>query len=175
MAKCQQAGGGCLPAITGFFCIVSRKKRKCPPERPSDEERLRGGWDPRRRVWRGTFFRKAAPWETVDAFFEALLWFVVVSSPQCGENTAFFSGFPFGGSHGSGILPVVPLELEKSIGLFLRFSPWRAPLPRHFSDYPFGISRKKASAIFYNTAFFEVPKEQPIKRLSSGSANGNIG
>ncbi|MBS6142171.1 MAG: hypothetical protein KH745_06195 [Bilophila sp.] len=26
--------------------------------------------------------------------------FVVVSSPQCGENTAFFSGFPLGGSHG---------------------------------------------------------------------------
>ena len=112
MAKCQQAGGGCLPAITGFFCIVSRKKRKCPPERPSDEERLRGGWDPRRRVWRGTFFRKAAPWETVDAFFEALLWFVVVSSPQCGENTAFFFGFPLGGLHCQGIFPIIPLEFQ---------------------------------------------------------------
>ena len=26
--------------------------------------------------------------------------YVVVSSPQCGENTAFFSGFPLGGLHG---------------------------------------------------------------------------
>ena len=95
-----------------LLCIVSRKKRKCPPERPSDEERLRGGWDPRRKVWRGTFFRKAAPWETVDAFFEALLWFVVVSSPQCGENTAFFFGFPLGGLHCQGIFPVIPLELQ---------------------------------------------------------------
>ena len=31
---------------------------------------------------------------------KALLWFVVVSLPQCGENTAFFSGFPLGGNHG---------------------------------------------------------------------------
>ena len=95
-----------------LLCIVSRKKRKCPPERPSDGERLRGGWDPRRKVWRGTFFRKAAPWETVDAFFEALLWFVLVSSPQCGENTAFFFGFPLGGLHCQGIFPVIPLELQ---------------------------------------------------------------
>ncbi|WP_302553775.1 hypothetical protein [uncultured Bilophila sp.] len=44
---------------------------------------------------------------------------MVVSSPQCGENTAFFSGFPLGGIHGSGLLPVIPLELEKSISHFL--------------------------------------------------------
>ncbi|WP_337431523.1 hypothetical protein [Bilophila sp.] len=31
---------------------------------------------------------------------KALFWFVVVSSPQCGENTAFFSGFSLGGIHG---------------------------------------------------------------------------
>ena len=38
--------------------------------------------------------------------------YVVVSSPQCGENTAFFSCFPLGGSHGQGIFPVIPLELQ---------------------------------------------------------------
>ena len=37
--------------------------------------------------------------------------------------------------------------------LFLRFSPWRELRPRHFTGYPFGASRKKASTIFYNTAF----------------------
>ena len=36
---------------------------------------------------------------------------------------------------------------------FFRFSPWQAPRPRHFAGYPFGASRKKASTIFYNTAF----------------------
>ncbi len=36
--------------------------------------------------------------------------------------------------------------------LFLRFFPWRDPLLRHFSGYPFGVSRKKASTIF-NIAF----------------------
>ena len=35
---------------------------------------------------------------------------------------------------------------------FFKFSPWRAPRLRHFSGYPFGVSRKKASTIFYNTA-----------------------
>ena len=40
MAKCQQAGDECLPAITDFFCTVSRKKRKCPPKRSPDEESL---------------------------------------------------------------------------------------------------------------------------------------
>ena len=38
--------------------------------------------------------------------------YVVVSSPLCGENTAFFSGFPLGGSYGQGILSVIPLELQ---------------------------------------------------------------
>ena len=42
----------------------------------------------------------------------ALLWYAVVSSPQCGKNTGFFSSFPLGGSHGQGILPVIPLELQ---------------------------------------------------------------
>ena len=32
--------------------------------------------------------------------------------------------------------------------LFLRFSPWRDPRLRHFSGYPFGVSRKKTSTIF---------------------------
>ena len=35
---------------------------------------------------------------------------------------------------------------------FFQFSPWRDPRLRHFSGYPFGASRKKASIIFYNTA-----------------------
>ena len=29
--------------------------------------------------------------------FKGSVIYVVVSSPQCGENTAFFSGFPLGG------------------------------------------------------------------------------
>ena len=37
---------------------------------------------------------------------------MVVSSPQYGENTAFFSAFPLGGIHGQGILPVTPLEFQ---------------------------------------------------------------
>ncbi len=36
---------------------------------------------------------------------------------------------------------------------FFQFSPWRDPRLRHFSGYPFEVSRKKASAIFYNTAY----------------------
>ena len=52
-------------------------------------------------------------------FLLALLEFVVVSSPQFGENTAFFFGFPLGGIHGQGILPVIPLELqEKASAIF---------------------------------------------------------
>jgi len=35
---------------------------------------------------------------------------VVVSSPQCAENTAFFSSFPFGGIQGA--LLVIPLKLQ---------------------------------------------------------------
>ena len=55
---------------------------------------------------------------------KALLEHVVASSPQCGEK----------------------------IELFFQFSPWRDAQLRPFSGYPFGASRKKASAIFYNTA-----------------------
>ena len=40
------------------------------------------------------------------------------------------------------------LHSAMKIRPFLRFSPWREPRPRHFSGYPFGSSRKKASAIF---------------------------
>ena len=35
-----------------------------------------------------------------EPLFLALLWYVVVSSPQHGEKTAFFSSFPLGGLHG---------------------------------------------------------------------------
>ena len=38
--------------------------------------------------------------------------------------------------------------------LFLRFSSWRNTGLRHFVGYSLGTSRKKASAIFYDTAFF---------------------
>ena len=37
---------------------------------------------------------------------------MVVSSPQRGENTGFFSSFPLGGNHGQGIFSVIPLELQ---------------------------------------------------------------
>ena len=54
-----------------------------------------------------------------DPFGKALLKYVVVSSPQRGENAAFFSSFPLGGIHSQGILLVVPLGLQgKSINLF---------------------------------------------------------
>ena len=43
---------------------------------------------------------------------KALLEYVVVSSPQCFENIAFFSSFPLGGIHGSGMLSVIPLKLQ---------------------------------------------------------------
>ena len=49
---------------------------------------------------------------------------MVVSSPQCLENTAFFSYFPLGGIHGQGIFPFIHLEFQE----------------------------KKTSTIFYNTA-----------------------
>ena len=56
----------------------------------------------------------------IQPSYMALLQYVVVSSPQCGEKYS----------------------------LFLRFSPRRDPLLRHFSGYPFGVSRKKTSTIF---------------------------
>ena len=34
--------------------------------------------------------------------------YVIVSSPQCGENPAFSFGFPLGGIHSQGILLVIP-------------------------------------------------------------------
>ncbi|WP_308771654.1 hypothetical protein [uncultured Bilophila sp.] len=52
---------------------------------------------------------------TLLVFLSALSWHVVGLSPQHGENTAFFSGFPLGG----------------------------IPRLTHFAGYPFGASRKK--------------------------------
>ena len=68
---------------------------------------------------------------------------MVVSSPQCGENTAFFSGFPLGGIQGQGILPVIPLELQGK---------------RH---QPFSITQQNKKAVPQKTidALFEVPKK----------------
>jgi hypothetical protein len=37
---------------------------------------------------------------------------VVVSSPQHGETTTFFSSFPLGGIHAWGILLVIPLAFQ---------------------------------------------------------------
>ncbi|WP_308771369.1 hypothetical protein [uncultured Bilophila sp.] len=47
---------------------------------------------------------------------------------------------------------VSSLQYGEKYSVFLMFSPWREPRPRHFLGYPFGASRKKASTIFYNTA-----------------------
>ena len=47
----------------------------------------------------------------IEPIKKALSSHVVVSSPQCGQNTAFFSVFPLGGIHSQGILSVNPLEL----------------------------------------------------------------
>ncbi len=67
-------------------------------------------------------------------FSKGFVMYVVVSSPQCGKNTAFF-----------------------------QFSTWRDPRLRHFSGYPFGASRKKASTIFYSTAF---PRGSTMTKLA---------
>ena len=37
---------------------------------------------------------------------------------------------------------------------FFQFSPWRDPRLRHFSGYPFEISRNQTPTIFYNTAYW---------------------
>lgn len=47
-----------------------------------------------------------------------------------------------------------PISIVRwNIQPFFRFSPWRELRLRHFSGHPFGTSRKKASTIFYDTAF----------------------
>ena len=45
------------------------------------------------------------------------------------------------------------LHSRVKIDLFLQFSPWRNPCLGHFIGYSFGISRNKASTLFYDTAF----------------------
>ena len=67
---------------------------------------------------------------------------MVVSSPQCGENTAFFSGFPLGGIQGQGILPVIPLELQGKkhqpfsiTQSFLKVFDWQEAVRREFLPY----------------------------------------
>ncbi len=42
------------------------------------------------------------------------------------------------------------------IQTFLWFSPWRNLWLRYFAGYPFETSRKKASTIFHNTAFYNL-------------------
>ena len=50
---------------------------------------------------------------------------------------------------------------------FIMFFPWREPRLRHFSGYPFGTSRKKASTIFYNTAIniMSIPIYRDVYRI----------
>ena len=55
---------------------------------------------------------------------KALLEYVIISSPQHSEKTAFFSSFPH----------------------------WRTSWLRHFVGYSLGTSYKKASTFFYGTA-----------------------
>ena len=43
----------------------------------------------------------------------------------------------------------------KNTAFSLRFFSWRNTGLRHFVGYPCGTSRKKASTIFYDTAFFK--------------------
>ena len=38
--------------------------------------------------------------DNVHAIQKGSIWHVVASSPQHGENTAFLSSFPIGGTHG---------------------------------------------------------------------------
>ncbi|WP_337430591.1 hypothetical protein [Bilophila sp.] len=66
------------------------------------------------------FFARRPHLRAARAFYLALSEYMVVSSPQRGENTAFFSSFPLGGIHSQGILLVIPLgSKEKSINPFL--------------------------------------------------------
>ncbi|WP_302553188.1 hypothetical protein [uncultured Bilophila sp.] len=59
-----------------------------------------------------SFFARRPHLCAARAFYLALSEYVVVSSPQRGENAAFFSSFPLGGIHSQGILLVVPLGLQ---------------------------------------------------------------
>ena len=79
-------------------------------------------------------------------FCWALSGDVVVSSPQLGESTAFFSSFP--------------------LNLWLR----------HFAGRSFGTSKKKASAIFSGTAFccYNTVKIQIFIRFSVGCLHSRV-
>ena len=68
---------------------------------------------------------------------KALLEYMIVSSPQHSEKTAFFSSFPH----------------------------WRTSWLRHFVGYFIGISRKKASPIFYG-----IPS---VKAFAGGGGSAN--
>ena len=49
---------------------------------------------------------------------------------------------------GIGYMVVSSPQYGEKYSLFLQFSPWRNPRLRHFAGYPFGASRKNASATF---------------------------
>ncbi|WP_337430930.1 hypothetical protein [Bilophila sp.] len=57
-------------------------------------------------------------------FSNAPLWNVVVSSPQHGENTAFFSSLFVRRLYGLGVLPVIPLGLQKKHQPFPEIRPF---------------------------------------------------
>ncbi len=57
------------------------------------------------------------------------------------------------------------LHSTLKIQLFIRFSPWRNPQLKYFVSYPFGISKEKASAVFYGTAIaFQGPEGDKRRR-----------
>ena len=64
------------------------------------------------RVPAGTALAGDAPYGA--SLFYWLVIYVVVSSPQHAETTAFLSGFPIGGIHSQNILLVIPLELQRN-------------------------------------------------------------
>ncbi|WP_303238071.1 hypothetical protein, partial [uncultured Bilophila sp.] len=78
---------------------------------------------------------------------KTLSWDVVVSSPQFGENTAFFSSFSVGGLHGWSILSVIPLELQ---AIKPQPSPMTRPNKKPFSTKRAFFSRTPCKQGFDN-------------------------
>ena len=93
-------------------------------------------------------------------FSKALSWNEVVSSPQHGENTAFFSSLSVRRLYGLGALPVIPLGLEKRK---------RLPFPeiRPFSIVPLstnGLSTVCPAAVPKRNSAQEPPFPMPRLR-----------
>ena len=92
-----------------------------------------------------------------EPLFWALLWYVVVSSPQHGENTAFFSNFPFGGLHSWGILLIIPLELQRK-----RHQPFSMAQPKKILCLGLcGVRSPHHASPIRNTRFGKPPSGGP--------------